>query len=78
MASALRSVANTLQSVLNSVIEGINSALAAIPGFGDHANISTITTNPSSLSNVSLPNFWSGPLNDLNNTLPTFALPYQT
>ena len=71
MASALGSAANTLQTTLNSAIGGVNSALGNIPGFGDRANIPTITINTSSLSNVSPPDSWTGPLNDLNNKLPT-------
>ena len=71
MASALGSAVNTLQTGLNSAIGGVNSALGSIPGFGDRANIPTITIDTSPLSNVSPPDSWSGPLNDLNNKLPT-------
>ena len=71
MAASLDSAANTLQNSLNTAIGGINSALGNIPGFGDRATIPTITINSSSLSNVSPPDSWTGPLNDLNNKLPT-------
>ena len=71
MASTLASAANTLQTGLNSLIGGLNSALGAIPGFGDRANIPTISIDTSTLSNVSPPDSWTGPLNDLNNKLPT-------
>ena len=62
--------ANTLQNSLNTVIGGVNSALRGIPGSGDRATIPTITIN-TSLSNVSPPDSWSGPLNELNKKLPT-------
>jgi hypothetical protein len=71
MATALGSAANTLQTGLNSAIGGVNSALGNIPGFGDRANIPTITINTSSLSSVTVPDSWTGPLNDLNKKLPT-------
>jgi hypothetical protein len=71
MASALGTAANTLQNALNSVIGGVNSALGAIPGFSNRATIPTISINTTSLSNVAVPDDWSGPLNDLNKKLPT-------
>jgi len=69
MASSLGNAANTLQNSLNTVMGGVNSALGGIPGFGDRATIPTITINTSSLSNVSPPDSWSGPLNELNKKL---------
>jgi hypothetical protein len=71
MATALDSATNTLQNTLNTAIGGVNSALGSIPGFGDRATIPTVTMNSSSLSSLSPPDSWTGPLNELNNKLPT-------
>jgi len=71
MAAALTSAANTLQTGLNSAIGGVNSALGSIPGFGDRANIPTISIDTSPLSGVTPPDSWTAPLNDLNSKLPT-------
>ena len=73
MAAALDSATNTLQNSLNSAIGGVNSALSSVPGVGDRATIPTITINSSSLSSVSPPDSWTGPLNDLNNKLPSLS-----
>ena len=73
MAAALDSATNTLQNSLNTAIGGVNSALANVPGVGDRATIPTITVDSSSLSSVSPPDSWTGPLNDLNNKLPTLT-----
>jgi len=69
--SSLDNAANTLQNGLNFAIGGVSSALGDIPGLGDRATTPTITINTSFLSNVSPPDSWSGPLNELNTKLPT-------
>ena len=71
VASSLGNAANIFQNGLDSAIGGVSSALGDIPGLGDRATIPIITINTSFVSNVSPPDSWSGPLNELNMKLPT-------